>query len=513
MNPVPGLEIAEHYRLVKPLGNGGSGSVWLAQDLLADIDVAMKFYGSFDDFGLSEFRKEYKLGFKLNHPNLLNIRHFDVYENCPYLVMTYCKNGSLARKAGKMNEEEVWRFVENVASGLAYLHSQRPHIIHQDIKPDNILIDDDGSLLITDFGISRKFLSTQAKMMSTTSASQTSAGTMPYMGPERFSENPMVIMASDIWSFGMTLYELITGELMWEGMGGCAQLNGAKLPNKVNELPKLLSLLVKACLEQEPWNRPTAAQIAKFAKTRDLADLNISKKTINPSPIIRGPEPPRPEPTPTNQRPVTSPTLIRPVYVRPTPTPPKPTPPKPKTKNDSWLDKLKKMDTRHLIALIASILLFFVIVGSALHVVLNEMKEKSEYSKCNEIDEFEEFIRKYPDSKWRNLAEQQLKKKKQQQEQNNKKRTRFTRKNYHQEESSPNKTSIQEVSSNDELGIIDQESNKKNQKKKKSKNRIKDVQESGKDNIDKKKKNNNNKAPNITLPGLEDYNPQFETGG
>lgn len=413
MNPVPGLEIAEHYRLVKPLGNGGSGSVWLAQDLLADIDVAMKFYGSFDDFGLSEFRKEYKLGFKLNHPNLLNIRHFDVYENCPYLVMTYCKNGSLARKAGKMNEEEVWRFVENVASGLAYLHSQRPHIIHQDIKPDNILIDDDGSFLISDFGISRKFLSTQAKMMSTTTASQTSAGTMPYMGPERFSETPMIIMASDIWSFGMTLYELITGELMWEGMGGCAQLNGAKLPNKVNELSKLLSVLVKACLEQEPWNRPTAAQIAKFAKTRDLADLNNSKKTINPKPVIREPESPRTETTTTNQRPVTSPPPRRPVHVQPTPTPPtptppKPTPPKPKTQTNSWLDNIKKMDTRHLIVLIAGILLLFVFVGGAIYVVLNDMNEKTEFKNCTTYDDFNNFINKYPDSKFINAARNKM---------------------------------------------------------------------------------------------------------
>ena len=407
MNPVPGLEIAEHYRLVKPLGNGGSGSVWLAQDLLADIDVAMKFYGSFDDFGLSEFRKEYKLGFKLNHPNLLNIRHFDVYENCPYLVMTYCKNGSLARKAGKMNEEEVWRFVDNVASGLAYLHSQRPHIIHQDIKPDNILIDDDGSFLISDFGISRKFLSTQAKMMSTTTASQTSAGTMPYMGPERFSETPMIIMASDIWSFGMTLYELMTGELMWEGMGGCAQLNGAKLPNKVNDLPKPLSLLVKACLEQEPWNRPTAAQIAKFAKTRDLADLNNSKKTISPKPDVKRPGHPKSEPTPTGQTPVTGPTPIR-SQVRPTPMHQTPKRPTPKTQTDSWLDNIKKMNTRHLIALIAGILLLFVFAGGAIYVVLNDMNEKTEFKNCTTYDDFNNFINKYPDSKFINAARNKM---------------------------------------------------------------------------------------------------------
>ena len=321
--------------------------------------------------------------------------------------MTYCKNGSLARKAGKINEEEVWRFVDNVASGLAYLHSQRPHIIHQDIKPDNILIDDDGSFLISDFGISRKFLSTQAKMMSTTTASQTSAGTMPYMGPERFSENPMIIMASDIWSFGMTLYELMTGELMWEGMGGCAQLNGAKLPNKVNDLPKLLSLLVKACLEQEPWNRPTAAQIAKFAKTRDLADLNNSKKTINPKPDAKKSEPPKTEPTPTGQTPVTSPTPIRPP-VRLTPIHQAPKHPTPKTRTDTWLDKIKKMDTRHLIVLIAGILLLFVFVGGAIYVVLNDMNEKTEFKNCTTYDDFNNFINKYPDSKFINAARNKM---------------------------------------------------------------------------------------------------------
>ena len=223
-----GSIVAEHYELKRQLGQGSFGDVWLAHNLLADIDVAIKFYGTLDSKGLEEFRNEFKVAYKLRHPNLLNINHFDVYDNCPYLVMPYCANGSVTNQIGKMPESEIWKFILDVSGGLAFLHSQQPPIVHQDIKPDNILITSDGRYVISDFGISRSFRT----KMSRTNNNISSSGTIAYMGPERFSEKPLVVLASDIWAFGMTLYELITGELMWEGMGGCAQLNGAKLPNK-----------------------------------------------------------------------------------------------------------------------------------------------------------------------------------------------------------------------------------------------------------------------------------------
>lgn len=254
--------IAEHYELKKQLGQGSFGDVWLAHNMLADIDVAVKFYGTLDKKGIEDFRNEFKIAYRLHHPNLLNISHFDVFENCPYLVMPFCENGSVSHRIGQMQESEIWKFIHDVSRGLAFLHSQNPPIIHQDIKPDNILITSDGRYVISDFGISRSFHT----QMSRTNNKINSSGTLAYMGPERFSEKPLVVLASDIWAFGMTLYEIIAGDVLWEGMGGCVQLNGARIP-VISTTPEI-KRLINACLAPETWNRPTAQQIYEYAAAK-----------------------------------------------------------------------------------------------------------------------------------------------------------------------------------------------------------------------------------------------------
>ena len=130
---------AEHYQLKKLLGVGSFGEVWLARNILADVDVAIKLYGLLDDNGIKDFREEFKLAYKLHHPNLLHLNHFDVFGQCPFLVMPYCPKGSSASLKGKMSEKQIWRFIRDVSCGLMFLHNQNPPIIHQDIKPDNIL--------------------------------------------------------------------------------------------------------------------------------------------------------------------------------------------------------------------------------------------------------------------------------------------------------------------------------------------------------------------------------------
>lgn len=107
------------------------------------------------------------------------------------------------------------------------MHEQEPPVIHQDIKPDNILIDISGRYLLTDFGISIKARNTLRKSIMKTEGS---VGTLAYMGPERFSKYPLPIKASDVFSLGATLYELLTGMVPFGEHGGLLLQHGAEIP-------------------------------------------------------------------------------------------------------------------------------------------------------------------------------------------------------------------------------------------------------------------------------------------
>ena len=132
------------YQLKRFMGSGTFGEVWVANDMATDLEVAVKVYVAMDELGLNEFKKEFQISFELNHTNLLHANYLGVNteDNRPYLVMPFCPDGSVSRYIGRMSEADLWRFIRDVASGLAYLHSKNPPIIHQDIKPDNILIPD-----------------------------------------------------------------------------------------------------------------------------------------------------------------------------------------------------------------------------------------------------------------------------------------------------------------------------------------------------------------------------------
>lgn len=137
------------YQLERPIGSGAFSHVWLARDERTGVEVVLKVYTStqgFDDEGIEMFRREFSLVCNLNHTNILKPFNFDLSEGHPYIVLPYCQRGSAGALIGKMREDELWNFAEQVASGLAYLH--RHSIIHQDIKPANVLINADGQYLI-----------------------------------------------------------------------------------------------------------------------------------------------------------------------------------------------------------------------------------------------------------------------------------------------------------------------------------------------------------------------------
>ena len=167
------------------------------------------------------------------------------------------------KDVGKMTEEDAWRLLRDVASGLAWLHNMNPPVIHQDIKPDNIMTGENGDFMITDFGVSTHVKSTLRKSMS---AAFSSAGTIAYMAPERFSKDNTPIMANDIYSLGATVYEMLTGDTPFGDDGGLLQMKGAEVPELKGDYSKQLKEVIARCLRTNPWERPTAEQLEKYAE-------------------------------------------------------------------------------------------------------------------------------------------------------------------------------------------------------------------------------------------------------
>lgn len=243
------------YMLISCMGEGASAQVWKAVDLQANnLPVALKIFSSnkaMDTAGIQNFKHEFTSVFNLNHTNLLTPSSYDIFEGNPYLVMPFCENGSAAKYVGNADEQTIIKILRDVSAGLAYLHENK--VVHQDIKPDNILISHSGDYLISDFGIS-------AAANVDDSVVSGFCGTKAYMGPERFNGMPAVF-ASDIWSLGAMAYEIVTGQVPFGESGGLAQSLGDKIPTISKKISPELKELIYSCMAPTPWERPMAKDI------------------------------------------------------------------------------------------------------------------------------------------------------------------------------------------------------------------------------------------------------------
>ena len=273
------------YRLKKFLGRSEFSEVWLTEDIgFSDNKIALKVYApgtGLDDDGVKLFRGEFERVFDFNHGNLLRPAHFGVCGRSPYLILPYCERGSVVKLVGNMAEEEAWRFLRDVSSGLAYLHGLKNPVMHQEIKPNNVLIDDYGNFLITDFVISAK-----ARVVLQGNVGGAKPGAIAYMPPERFGEkSAQFLKASDIWALGATLFELLTGDAPFlRFLGGQAQLHGAQIPKVTGKLSPKLIKIVTLCLQKKAWERPTAEQLAKWTAAHFKGDGIPSKKVKKTQP-------------------------------------------------------------------------------------------------------------------------------------------------------------------------------------------------------------------------------------
>jgi len=257
-----------HYELIEQLGTGGFARVFKAKDVYTNALVALKIFSldsTANKYALEKFQKEYSYTIDLKNQYLLKPLHFDVCDNNPYLVMKLCTNGTLHDHHGekeRFGENELAKILLQMGDALAYLHGKE--VYHQDIKPENILIDEDGDYLLSDFGISVHIKKTQRVQ----SMQETSYGTSCYTPPEKFGKNPKHNMAAgDVFALGVMLYELCEGDLPWNGQGGMALVKGAEVPEIDNpDYTNLFKQLIFACMSVSPADRPTAAELKSKAE-------------------------------------------------------------------------------------------------------------------------------------------------------------------------------------------------------------------------------------------------------
>jgi len=212
MPDLTGLSLGR-YHILEQLGEGGMATVYKAYDTRLEREVALKVLRT-DQFipaqlqmVLQRFEREAKSLAKLKHPNIVNILDFGEHEGMPFLVMEYLPGGTLKQKlGGKIPWQAAIQSLIPVARGLAYAHQHG--IIHRDVKPANILIDENNEPVLTDFGIAKLL---EASDGQTLTASGVGIGTPEYMAPEQGLGEKSIDARADIYALGIVLYEMVAG--------------------------------------------------------------------------------------------------------------------------------------------------------------------------------------------------------------------------------------------------------------------------------------------------------------
>ena len=277
----PGAKFS-HFTIIRKLGEGGMGSVYLAEDQKLGRKVALKvLLGEFFDSveRQERFKREAMIAAQINHPNVMSI--FDIGSDVEaasgrdlsYIVMEFVEGQSLSDylRDKKPDLGAVLRLAEKISAGLAAAH--KLHIVHRDIKADNIMIDADGEPKILDFGLAKPSdgLFEKSEGTPTISKELTKAGkilgTVSYMSPEQ-ARGDAIDIRSDIFSFGILLYRMATGELPFQGPSQVSTLakileTRHEMPRTKNEnIPLELERIIDKCLQKESNDR--------YQDTRDL---------------------------------------------------------------------------------------------------------------------------------------------------------------------------------------------------------------------------------------------------
>ncbi|HEY8105778.1 MAG TPA: serine/threonine-protein kinase, partial [Gemmatimonadales bacterium] len=300
------------YDIAGELGRGGMATVYLAHDIALDRKVAIKVMSpvlSLGD-GVERFRREAKTAASLSHPNIIPIYAVRHSERLLYFVMKYVEGRSLdsiIRELGPLPVPMVQAILGQTASAFGYAH--RRGVIHRDIKPGNILIDDEGWAVVTDFGIAKV---SEAEQLTSTGLS---VGTPTYMSPEQVAAQG-VTGASDQYSLGVVAYEMLTGKPPFHGGGMMAMMYAHVHQEPVPmetvrpDCPEGLRAAVMRMMAKDPAERwpsvedviaaigsptltpddPTRSQLIAIAKTGQRRAIGVTTPK-SPIPLLRTPVP------------------------------------------------------------------------------------------------------------------------------------------------------------------------------------------------------------------------------
>ena len=271
--------LAAHYELDCEIGRGGMGIVYRAKDRRLKRQVAIKLLPpelAFRSEIKSRFLREAETAAQLSHPNIVPIYTVDEQEGLVFFVMAYVSGDNLAKRLherGVLTIDESRRVLREVADALAYAHDRG--VVHRDIKPDNILLDQvSGRPMVTDFGIARAMDSEGDSRLTATGMA---IGTPAYMSPEQAAGEREIDGRSDLYSLGILGYQMLTGEPPFVASSTPAMLvkhiseRPIPVEQRRTDVPADLAGTVMMLLEKEPANRfPTAEALVKALDSRAL---------------------------------------------------------------------------------------------------------------------------------------------------------------------------------------------------------------------------------------------------
>ncbi|WP_033023249.1 Stk1 family PASTA domain-containing Ser/Thr kinase [Geobacillus icigianus] len=280
-----GKRLNDRYKIISLIGGGGMANVYLARDIILERDVAVKVLRldfANDDRFIKRFRREAQAATSLNHEHIVSIYDVGEEEGVYYIVMEYVQGSTLKQyiqQHAPLPVEQALSIMDQLTSAIAHAHENG--IIHRDIKPQNILLDEHGRVKVTDFGI--------AVAMSGTTITQTNSvlGSVHYLSPEQ-ARGGIATEKSDIYSLGVVMFELLTGRLPFSGESAVSIVlkhlqAETPSPRAWNpEIPQSVENIVLKAMAKDPFYRyPSAREMNEDIRTAlDPSRRNEAKFTI-----------------------------------------------------------------------------------------------------------------------------------------------------------------------------------------------------------------------------------------